>query len=191
MCAGVHVWPLVRAVDIIARRMPHALIQNATCALTMAPRRWHRRPGARSMPTPAGPSPDTNSRTIPAALSAFETRMAAHDRAASIIQENQLRREIARLETLRRTHPDVWRRLEAQRIADNREKAALNRALRAAGCPPVSMEPSLAQKRQKRQQLEARNRANTAKYLSAARVVSNKSQRHASGKSAKRRAPNV
>ena len=83
------------------------------------------------------------------------------DRRASIIEEHDLRREIAREEALRRDAPDWWHRVEKGRVARNREHAELNRKLRAAGCRPVASEPSLTQKMKKLQQLEARNRAET------------------------------
>jgi hypothetical protein len=86
--------------------------------------------------------------------------LAETDRRVSIIAEHYLRREIAREEALRRDA-----RLVAPggkgRLARNREHAELNRKLRAAGCRPVSSEPSLTQKMKKLQQLEARNRAET------------------------------
>ena len=91
--------------------------------------------------------------------------MAAHDRSAlrmRIVEEHFLRQEIAREETLRREHPDSWRRADLARITRNRSQTELNQRLRAAGCTPVKMELSLKQKRKKLQQLEARNRAETA-----------------------------
>jgi hypothetical protein len=96
----------------------------------------------------------TNSRPI-AARDRFDLR----DR---IIEEHYLRQAIAREEALRRDRPDLWRHAEAGRMARNRQQTELNRRLRAAGCRPVSTEPSLKQKVKKLQQLEARNRAETA-----------------------------
>jgi hypothetical protein len=102
------------------------------------------------------------SETIPQANS---KAIAAHDRSAlrtRIIEEHYLRQAIAREQALRRDHPDLWRRAEAGRITRNQEQAELNRRLRAAGCHPVATELSLKQKMKKLQQLEARNRAETA-----------------------------
>jgi hypothetical protein len=79
-----------------------------------------------------------------------------------IIDEHYLRREISREAALRRDQPDLWRRLEASRKESNRAKSELNRKLRAAGCEPVQGELSLTQKMKKLQQVEARNRAETA-----------------------------
>ena len=98
------------------------------------------------------------SQTNPKAIAALG-RLALRDR---IIEEHYLRQAIAREEALRRDRPDLWRHAEAGRIARNRGQAELNRRLRAAGCRPVSTELSLKQKMKKLQQLEARNRAETA-----------------------------
>jgi hypothetical protein len=79
-----------------------------------------------------------------------------------IIEAHYLRQAIAREEALRRDRPDLWRHAEAGRITRNRAQAELNRLLRSAGCHPVATELSLKQKVKKLQQLEARNRAETA-----------------------------
>jgi len=50
----------------------------------------------------------------------------------------------------------AWRRESAA-------KAAINRRLRAEGLQPVELEPSLAQRVKKLQQLEARNTAESAR----------------------------
>ena len=92
-------------------------------------------------------------------------RGAAQDRSAlrsRLIEEYYLRRAIAREEAFRRDNPDLWRRAKSARVTRNREQAELNRRLRAAGCRPVTTELSLKQKVKKLQQLEARNRAETA-----------------------------
>jgi hypothetical protein len=79
-----------------------------------------------------------------------------------IIEEYHLQQSIARDEEFRRDHPDLWQRADDARIARNKAQAELNRRLRAAGCRPVMMEPSLMQKMKKLRQLQARNRAETA-----------------------------
>jgi hypothetical protein len=79
-----------------------------------------------------------------------------------IIEVHYLQQAIAREESLRAEHPDLWRRAEDARIARNKAQAGLNRALRAAGCQPVETELSLNEKRKKLQQLEAENRAEIA-----------------------------
>ena len=96
----------------------------------------------------------TNSKPI-----AARDRLDLRDR---IIEEHYLRQPIAREEALRRDRPDLWRHAEAGRMARNREQAELNRRLRSVGCRPVATELSLKQKLKKLQQLEARNRAETA-----------------------------
>lgn len=84
-----------------------------------------------------------------------------------IIDAHYLRREIARDETMRRDEPERWRRQEAQRRLRNREKVELNRMLRAAGCRPMDLEPSLAQKMKKLQRLDATNRAEIERLRTA------------------------
>ena len=79
-----------------------------------------------------------------------------------IIEEHYLRQAIAREEAFRRENPDLWSRADAARLTRNRSQTELNQKLRAAGCTPVAMELSLKQKMKKLQQLEARNRAETA-----------------------------
>jgi hypothetical protein len=81
-----------------------------------------------------------------------------------IIEEHQLREQIEREEAIRRDRPDSWRRMEAERIARNRADSALNQKLGEAGCQPVAAELSLKQKMKKLQQLEARNRAESARW---------------------------
>ena len=101
-------------------------------------------------------------RAIPRASS---TLKAALDKSAlrmRIIEEHYLRREIAREEAFRRENPDLWSRADAARVTRNQSQTELNRKLRAARCAPVAMELSLKQKMKKLQQLEARNRAETA-----------------------------
>ena len=100
-----------------------------------------------------------------AVLRANSKATAALDKSAlrsRIIEEHYLRREIAREEAFRRENPDLWSRADAARVTRNRSQTELNRRLRAAGCTPVTMELSLKQKMKKLQQLEARNRAETA-----------------------------
>ena len=76
-----------------------------------------------------------------------------------IVAEHNLRRDIAHDETLARDQPETWRRLEAQRLTRNRERATLNRRLRLEGLPLVALEPSLKRRAQQLKQLEATNRA--------------------------------
>ena len=92
----------------------------------------------------------------------FGSKLAALDLRMQIIDEHHLRRKVTRLEAIRRENPEQWRRLERYRLDKNREKSGLNRRLKAAGCAPVDLEPSLKRKLRKLQQLEARNRAETA-----------------------------
>jgi hypothetical protein len=80
-----------------------------------------------------------------------------------ILEEHSLRRQVARDEALRNENPALWRQLEISRRARNRETAALNRRLRADGLRPVELELSLAQRVKKLRQLEARNKAESAK----------------------------
>jgi hypothetical protein len=79
-----------------------------------------------------------------------------------IIDADVLRREIASDEKVRREQPAVWRDLEQRRLARNRETIELNRQLRAAGCEPMTLRPSLAQKLKMLQRLEASNLAEIA-----------------------------
>jgi hypothetical protein len=99
---------------------------------------------------------------VPRTHSKALTALARSELRARIIEEHYLRQAIAREEALRREHPDLWRRSEAGRVTRNREQSELNRRLRAAGCRPVETELSLKQKMKKLQQMEARNRAETA-----------------------------
>lgn len=85
----------------------------------------------------------------------------------NIIQEDLLRRRIANDETFRKEHPSLWKQREADRVARNREVAALNRRLRSAGLRPVDPEPSLAQRVKKLRRLESTNRAETARIRSS------------------------
>ena len=84
-----------------------------------------------------------------------------------IIEEHHLRQSIARDEAFRREHPELWQRADAARMARNESQGELNRRLRAAGCQPVMLEPSLKQRMKKLQQLQAKNRAETAKSRTA------------------------
>jgi hypothetical protein len=79
-----------------------------------------------------------------------------------IIEEERLRRQVARQSLLRQENPILWRKLEMDRRARNREKAVLNRRLRAEGLHPVELEPSLAQRMKKLQQIDARESTRTA-----------------------------
>jgi hypothetical protein len=85
------------------------------------------------------------------------------ERRREILEEHFLRRDVARDEALRAENPVLWRQLETGRRARNREKATLNRRLRAEGLTPVDLEPSLAQRVKKLRQLEARNKAESAR----------------------------
>jgi hypothetical protein len=93
---------------------------------------------------------------------AISTLMSDSKRRIQIIEEEHLRRDIARHSALREKHPDLWGELEKVRKSRNRETAALNRRLRAEGLRPVRLEPSLEQRVKKLQQLEARESARTA-----------------------------
>ena len=97
----------------------------------------------------------------------FLRTLAEGERRMHIVEEYRLRREIARNQATRREEPEVWRRLEAARLERNRDCAELNRLLRAAGCRPVDLEPSLGQKLKKLQRLAARVRAETATFREA------------------------
>jgi hypothetical protein len=88
--------------------------------------------------------------------------LAEWDRRSKIIEEHHLRQEVARLAALRNDDPRMWRDAEARRLASNREKTDFNRRLRAAGCHPVELEPSLRQKMKRLQCLEAVNVAKPA-----------------------------
>ena|SRR5687768_13946258 len=79
-----------------------------------------------------------------------------------IIQEDRLRRQLARDEAMRRSDPGQWRRADAARVARNRDQKALNDRLRAAGLRPIEPEPSPRQRLKELQQLGARNRAEIA-----------------------------
>ena len=97
---------------------------------------------------------------------------------SNIIEEHRLKEAIKREEEFRRQHPDLWRRADALRIARNRAQAELNRRLRAAGCRPVTMDPSLQQMMKKLHHLEARNRAEIAILTEGGEVFPKKSRRH-------------
>jgi hypothetical protein len=77
----------------------------------------------------------------------------------SLIEEDLLRRRIADDEEFRKEHPDLWKRIEASRVARNRQTAALNRRLRGAGLRPVTLDLSLEQRVKELQKLESMNRA--------------------------------
>jgi hypothetical protein len=79
-----------------------------------------------------------------------------------IIQEHHLQQSVAQEDALRSTRPDLWRRLDAGRVARNLALAELNRKLRSAGCRPVALEPSLGQKMKKLRRIQALNLAETA-----------------------------
>lgn len=90
--------------------------------------------------------------------------IAAFDLRWSILEEDHLRRKIADDEGVQRTRPDLWRRLEAERRAENTVIAATNERLRAAGLAPVRLRPTLARRRQNLQRLERRNAAEIANF---------------------------
>jgi hypothetical protein len=83
------------------------------------------------------------------------------DRRRDIIEEEHLRRQIARDGALRRNDPTEWKDGE-KGLARNCETAAINRRLRADGLRPIELEPSFERRVKKLQQLEAPNRARTA-----------------------------
>ena len=87
---------------------------------------------------------------------------------AEIIEEARIRRLIGRLDDIRRDHPDTWRSLEERRLQSNHNTATTNQRLAAAGMSPMSLEPSLAQLRQKLKRLERRNAAAIAALQRAA-----------------------
>ena len=93
---------------------------------------------------------------------AVSTLISDSKRRIQILEEEHLRREVARASALREQHPSVWRELEKTRRIRNRETAALNRRLRAEGLRLVKLEPSLEQRVKKLQQLDARESARTA-----------------------------
>lgn len=76
-----------------------------------------------------------------------------------IIEEHHLQRSVAQEDALRSTRPDLWRHLDAERVARNLALTELNRKLRSAGCRPVALEPSLMQKVKKLRRIQALNRA--------------------------------
>jgi hypothetical protein len=84
-------------------------------------------------------------------------------RRMKILEEEYLRRNVAREERLRAENPALWQELDLARQARNQDSAAVNRRLRAEGLRPVALEPSLGQRVKKLQQLEARNKAESAK----------------------------
>lgn len=136
---------------------------------------------------PHHPAGEASVPAVPTKRIDIPAMLAEMDRRWAIIEEHHLRAEIGRLQALRRDHPEAWRRVEAQRIAGNREQAALNRALRAAGCRPVALQISLAQKVKKLQQLEERSYAKAAVPERPRDEFSNKSRRHSVRTSDKRR----
>jgi len=79
-----------------------------------------------------------------------------------IIEAEHLRRQVARHSLLQQENPILWRKLEMERRARNRQTAVLNRRLRAEGLHPVELEPSLAQRMKKLQQIDARESTRTA-----------------------------
>jgi hypothetical protein len=91
-----------------------------------------------------------------------------------IVEEEQLRRRVARDTALRRDDPTQWRAREQERRARNQETSALNRRLRAEGLPPMELEPSLEQRVKKLQQLEARTGAESATRKAGSRRLSKK-----------------
>ena len=81
---------------------------------------------------------------------------------ARIIEEHHLQKAVAREDDLRSTRPELWRQVDAERIASNLALTELNRKLRSAGCRPVALEPSLQQKMKKLQRIQDLNRAELA-----------------------------
>jgi hypothetical protein len=77
----------------------------------------------------------------------------------AIIEEERLRLAIARDDAFRAESPEVWRRVEIARRAENRNVAAINRRLRALGLTPMRLSPSLGRRRQELRRLQARNAA--------------------------------
>jgi len=84
-------------------------------------------------------------------------------RRMEILEEEFLRRDLTRDEALRKQNPSLWRQMESQRRARNRETAVLNRRLRAEGLRPIEPQLSLEQRVKKLQRLEASNKAKSAK----------------------------
>jgi hypothetical protein len=84
------------------------------------------------------------------------------DRRSDIMDAEFLRQSIEREEALRKENPSIWRQIDERRRARNRENAALNRPLRAAGLRPVRLQLSLGQMVKKLQRLEARRRTESA-----------------------------
>ncbi len=81
-----------------------------------------------------------------------------------IVTEERLRREVARDEEFRTAHPAAWFALESARRVANMDTTAINRRLRALGLPPLSLSPSLVQRKQKLRRLEAQNAARIAAF---------------------------
>jgi hypothetical protein len=74
---------------------------------------------------------------------AILARLSDSDRRLEIIEEEHLRRDVARESEFREKYPRSWDELEKARKSRNRETAALNRRLRAERLRPVRLEPSL------------------------------------------------
>jgi hypothetical protein len=94
----------------------------------------------------------------------------------SIIDEDQLARQVSRAQQMRRDAPAVWQHLEASRRARNEELALLNARLRALGLKPVASSPSLKAREQKLQRLRERNAAIAATLTKSPRKSGQKSR---------------
>ena len=79
-----------------------------------------------------------------------------------IIEEHHLQQAVAREDALRSARPELWRQVDAARVARNLALVELNRTLRSAECRPVALEPSLQQKMKKLHRMQALNRAELA-----------------------------
>lgn len=79
------------------------------------------------------------------------------------VQEDMLRRALARDEQLQQADPDLWQRRECERLARHQEKEATNPRLRELGLSAIPLEPSGAQQRRKLRVLPARNEAEIAR----------------------------
>jgi hypothetical protein len=97
----------------------------------------------------------------------IRTKMASvsedHSLRWNLIKEDLLRRRITVDEEFRKAYPESWKRIEASRLARNRETTALNRRLRGAGLRPVPLDLSFEQRVKELQKLESVNRAEASR----------------------------
>ena len=111
------------------------------------------------------------------------------NRRRAIIEEEELRRQVARDNALRQRDPAEWKRREQSRLTRNRDAAAINRRLRSERLQPIELEPSLSQRVKKLQQLEARNHAESATRKAPTSRRPRQSQKKPPWHRVRRRAP--